>query len=345
MITLMPSSLHVRQIAPPADLTSPPADAIKTPTKRDPTRVLLSRTIAPGTGDSHPGPTSIVTVHYTAWESDGTTIDDSRTRGNPATWMPGQLMEGLSTGIQLMTAGEKRRLWIPASMCHEWATGTQVYEVELLAIAPPPPWPERGEVGNPPADATRSSSGLAFKVLRPGTGTDHPKPTSTVTIHYTEWTTSGTTIYDDSVARQEPLDVAVDRVMPGLAEALQRMVIGEKTRVWMPANLAYSEPMPRAALLFDIELLAIQQAVAGPTGTVRVQTNSPDATYDLIFPDGSPRRAKGPQTFTDAAPGRYRVKPQVLRSYAIGLLASPAGMTLASGATLEITISYQPIIR
>jgi hypothetical protein len=97
--------------------------------------------------------------------------------------------------------------------------------------------------------------------------------------------------------------------------------------------------------LFDIELLAIQQAIAGPTGTVRVQTNSPDATYDLIFPDGTPRRAKGPQTFADAAPGRYRVKPQVLRSYAIGLVASPADMTLASGAALEITITYQPIIR
>ena len=345
MISLMASSLHVRQIAPPADLTAPPADAIKTPAKRDPEGVLLSRTIAPGTGDAHPGPTNIVTAHYTAWESDGTTIDDSRARGYPATWMPGQLMEGLSTGIQLMTAGEARRLWIPKSMCHEWAVGTQVYDIELLTIAPPPPWPERGEVSNASADATRTSSGLAFKVLRPGTGTDHPKPTSTVTIHYTEWTTSGTTIYDDSVARQEPLDVDVDRVMPGLAEALQRMVVGEKTRVWMPANLAYPEPMPRAALLFDIELLAIQQAVAGPTGTVRVQTNSPDATYDLILPDGTPRRGKGPQTFADAAPGRYRVKSQVLRSYAIGLVSSPTEMTLAPGGTLEINVTYQPIIR
>jgi len=345
MISLMPSSLHVRQIAPPADLTTPPADAIKTPAKRDPTRVLLSKTIAPGTGDAHPGPANIVTAHYTAWESDGTTIDDSRTRGYPATWIPGQLMEGLSAGIQLMSAGETRRFWIPRSLCHEWAAGAQVYDIELLTIAPPPPWPERGELGNPAADATRTSSGLEFKVLRPGSGTEHPKPTSTVTIHYTEWTTSGGSNYDDSVARQEPLDVDVDRVMPGLAEALQHMVVGEKTRVWMPANLTYPEPMPRAALLFDIELLAIQQAVAGPTGTVRVQTNSPDATYDLISPDGTPRRGKGPQTFADAAPGRYRVKPQVLRSYAIGLVSSPNEMTLASGGTLEITITYQPIIR
>ena len=345
MFSLMPSSLQVRQIAPPADLTAPPADAIKTPAKKDPTRVLVSKTIAPGTGDSRPGPTNIVTVHYTAWESDGTTIDDSRSRGAPTTWIPNQLMEGLSTGIQLMTVGEKRLLWIPVSMCHEWATGTLVYDLELMAVALPPPWPAPGEVGNPPSDATRTSSGLAFKLLRRGSGTDNPKPTSTVTIHYTEWTTSGTTIYDDSVARKEPLTVDVDLVMPGLSEALQRMVVGDQMRVWMPADLTYAPPTPRAALLFDVELLAIQQAVAGPTGTVRVRSNSPDATYDVIMPDGTPRRAKGSQTFADLAPGRYRIKPQPLRSYATGIVASPADMTLAPGGTLEITITYAPIIR
>jgi FKBP-type peptidyl-prolyl cis-trans isomerase len=345
MSTFMPPVLNVTQIPPPVDLAQPPADAIQTPAKRDPSHVLISKTIAAGTGAAHPGPTNIVTVHYTAWEADGTTIDDSRSRGTPATWMPNRLMEGLSSGLQLMVAGEKRRLWIPANMCHEWATGTIVYDVELLAIAPPPPWPGPGEVGTPAADATRTASGLAFKILRPGTGSERPKPTSTVTIHYTEWTTSGTTIYDDSVARDAPMRVDVDLVMPGLSEGLQLMVVGEKTRFWMPADLTYAPPIPRAALLFDVELLAIQQAVAGPPGTVRVQSNSPDAAYDVILPDGTPRRAKGPQTFGDVAPGRYRIKPQPLRSYATGIVSSPADMTLAPGGSLEITISYAPIIR
>ena len=345
MITFMPPVLHVPQIPPPADLAQPPADAVKTPGKRDPSRVLVSKTFAPGSGDSRPGPTNIVTVHYTAWETDGTTIDDSRSRGTPATWMPNQLMEGLSAGIQLMVVGEKRRLWIPTNMCHEWATGTLVYDLELLSIAPPPPWPAPGEVGRPPADATRTASGLAFKVLRPGTGADRPKPAGTVTIHYIEWTTSGTTIYDDSVARDAPLTVAVDLVMPGLSEALQRMVVGEKTRFWLPAELTYAPPIPRAALLFDVELLAIQGAVSGRPGTVRVRINSPDAAYDLILPDGTPQRGKGPQEFADVAPGQYRIKPAVLRSYATGIVASPREMTLAPGGTLEITVNYAPIIR
>jgi peptidylprolyl isomerase len=254
-------------------------------------------------------------------------------------------MEGLSTGLQLMTAGEKRRLWIPQAMCHEWATGPIVYDIELLAIAPPPPWPAPAEVIEPAPDATRTPTGLAFKVLRKGTGSEHPKPASTVTIHYTEWTKSGTEIYDDSVARDAPLTVAVDLVMPGLSEALQRMVVSEKTRFWIPEDLAYAAPIPRAALLFDIELLSIQQAIAGPSGTVRVRSNSPDATYDVILPDGTPRRAKGPLDFGDLPPGQYRIKPQVLRSYATGIVASPADMSLAPGGTLEITVTYAPIIR
>ena len=345
MFTFMPPVLNVPQIPPPADLAEAPRDAIKTPNSGDPGRVLVSKTIAAGTGDTHPGPTNIVTVHYTAWDDRGTTIDDSRSRGAPARWMPNRLMEGLSAGIQLMVVGEKRRLWIPKNMCHEWATGTLVYDLELVEIAPPPAWPARGEVGTPPADATRTSSGLAFKVLKPGTGTEHPKPASTVTIRYTEWTTSGTTIYDDSAALEEPVSVAVDLVMPGVSEALQRMVVGEKTRYWVPADLAYAAPMPSAALLFDVEVLAIQRAADGAPGTVRVHSNSPDAAYDLIMPDGSVRRAKGPQAFADVPPGRYRVKPEPLRSYATGIVASPSDMTLTAGGTLEVTINYVPIIR
>jgi len=337
--------LHVTQIPPPADLTQPPADAEKTDAKSNPTKVLVSKIVTHGSGPARPGPMNVVTMHYTAWSADGTTIDDSRSRGNAATWIPGQLMEGLSTGIQLMIAGEKRRLWIPASMCHEWANGPLVYDLELIAIADPPPWPARAEIGVPPTDAVRTSTGLAFKVLRPGSGTDRPKPNSTVTIHYTEWTASGGTRYDDSVPRGAPMNVAVDLVMPGLSEGLQRMVAGEKTRFWLPADTTYAPPIPRAPLLFDVELLAIQVSIGGQPGTVRVNVNSPDVTYEVIAPDGTPRPGKGPQSFANAAPGRYRVKPAALRSYATGIVALPADMTLASGGTLEITITYAPIIR
>lgn len=204
---------------------------------------------------------------------------------------------------------------------------------------------EPNPITAPPADAQRTSSGLGFKILRPGTGTEHPKPLSTVTITYTGWTADGT-IFDDSAARGQPLSVAVDTLMPGLVEALQRMVAGEKTRFWIPEQLAYAPPgPPRSSLVFDVELLAIQRAGPGQPGSVQVRVNSPDASYVLVQPDGTPLNAKGSHTFTSVVPGRYRIKPQDLRSYAIGLLSSPRDMILTSGGTLSITINYRPIVQ
>ena len=167
---------------------------------------------------------------------------------------------------------------------------------------------------------------------------------STVTIHYTGWT--GRSKVDDSVVRGEPLVVAIDTLMPGLSAALTRMAVGERTRYWIPAALAYTPPgPPLSAWLFDVELLAIQRADAGQPGTVEVRTNSIDAAYVLVDPDGTAHPYKGPQTIAGAVPGRYRVKPTIMRSYACGLLASPATMVLPPSGRLTITITYRPIIQ
>src|SRR5262245_34925907 len=94
-----PPRLHVPPVPPPPDRAEPPADAVRTPSTKDARHVLLSKTLAAGTGQSHPRPTDVVTAHYTVWATDGTTIDDSRSRGKPARWIPGQLWEGLRAGL------------------------------------------------------------------------------------------------------------------------------------------------------------------------------------------------------------------------------------------------------
>src|SRR5437867_1949418 len=123
------------------------------------------------------------------------------------------------------------------------------------------------------------------------------------------------------------------------------MVVGEKTRFWIPPALANTPGENRSALVIDVELVAIQRAAEGRPGTIRVQSNSPDAPYVLVLPDGTPRTWKGPQTFTDAVPGPYRIKPATIPLYTIGTVAAPADMTLTPGGSLVITISYMPIVR
>jgi hypothetical protein len=134
--------------------------------------------------------------------------------------------------------------------------------------------------------------------------------------------------------------------MPGLSEGLQRMAIGERCRFWIPARLAYSPPgPPQSALVMDVELVAIQRAAPGSPGTVEVRTNSPNAKYVLVKPDGTGISRTGDQIFGEAEPGRYRIKPEMMRSYALGIVASPPEMLLTPRGRLVITITYRPIIR
>ena len=118
----------------------------------------------------------------------------------------------------------------------------------------PPP----SDVAAPPDDAVRTGTNLASKVLKPGTGTRHPRPNSQVTVHYTGWTTDGK-MFDSSVARGEPSTFGLDEVIPGWTEGLQMMVEGEKRRFWIPGRLAYdgAPGKPQGMLVFDVELIRI----------------------------------------------------------------------------------------
>ena len=129
------------------------------------------------------------------------------------------------------------------------------------AIPAPP------DVAAPPADATKTPSGLASKVLTPGTGKDHPAPTDKVKVHYTGWTKNGE-MFDSSVTRGQPITFPLNGVIAGWTEVVGLMVVGEKRRLWIPGALAYGDHprvgAPAGALVFDVELIEIIAAPKPP---------------------------------------------------------------------------------
>ena len=123
------------------------------------------------------------------------------------------------------------------------------------------------DVNSVPSDAEVTASGLASRVLTAGTGTESPVAADTVTVHYSGWTTDGN-LFDSSVERGEPTSFPLNRVIKGWTEGLQLMVLGEKRRFWIPADLAYGENpgggRPGGLLVFDVELLGIEKAPEPP---------------------------------------------------------------------------------
>ena len=244
-------------LAAPPDVAAPPADATTTASG------LASRALRPGTGQDHPAAVDSVTVHYTGWTTDGKMFDSSVKRGTPTTFPLDRVIAGWTEGLQLMVVGEKRRFWIPEKLAYQGRAGRPagmlVFDVELLSFKAAPKPPETPEdVAGIPMDATRTKSGLASRVLTPGTGDQHPKASSSVTVHYSGWTTDGK-MFDSSVKRGKPATFPLRQVIKGWTEGLQLMVVGEKRRFWIPEKLAYQgrAGSPAGMLVFDVELLGI----------------------------------------------------------------------------------------
>ncbi len=139
----------------PSDVAAAPANAKKTASGLQ-YRVLTPAKDASG---AKPTATSVVSVNYSGWTTDGKMFDSSVTRGQPATFPLNRVIPGWTEGLQLMKVGEKDRFWIPGALAYDAPGkpsrpgaphGTLVFDVELLSIQPgvmPPPQPQMPGAG------------------------------------------------------------------------------------------------------------------------------------------------------------------------------------------------------
>ena len=149
--------------------------------------------------------------------------------------------------------------------CHVVGGGVESYKQVMekmgaTKIIEPPKPPAPSDVAAPPGDATRTASGLAYKMLAAGNSDRKPGPNSTALAHLSSWSTDGTSLQSTS-AQGRPANIPLARVFPGLKEALMLMTVGSEYRFWIPANL--TRRPERGMIVFDIQLLGSRD----PEGT------------------------------------------------------------------------------
>lgn len=228
-------------------------------------------------GGLTPTEADIVSVHYVGTLVDGVEFDSSRARGAAARFKVGQVIEGWIEGLQLLTEGDRARLFVPPALAYG-ETGTPggpigpnealIFDVELL------------KVQNPASNLAASTAFLSANAKKPGVKTTpsglqyqvisegpaagkKPTDANLVKVHY-EGRLIGGEIFDSSIARGEPAEFPLAQVIRGWTEGVQLMTEGDKFRFFIPAALGYGEAGtpdgsigPNEALIFDVELIAV----------------------------------------------------------------------------------------
>ncbi|GHS94010.1 hypothetical protein AGMMS50239_11140 [Bacteroidia bacterium] len=118
-------------------------------------------------------------------------------------------------------------------------------------------------------DAT-GPSGVYFKSLKEGTGTEHPLQTSNVKVLYYGYYYNGSIFDAGSSGNGIPVEFSTAATVRGFSYALQNMVVGDHWKICVPYYLGYGASgridsygnvllKGYTTLFFDVELVSITQ--------------------------------------------------------------------------------------
>lgn len=149
--------------------------------------------------------------------------------------------------------------------------------------------------------------GLQYQVITEGSGPT-PGPSDTVSVNYRGTLLDGTE-FDSSYKRGQPAEFPVGGVIHGWTEALEKMPVGSKWKLFIPSELAYGERgnrgiPPNSTLIFEVELLSTKAPTpppaAAPLTSDIIKVPSADemkkgAKIEVIKPEDAAKAQKNAQ--------------------------------------------------
>jgi FKBP-type peptidyl-prolyl cis-trans isomerase FklB len=134
-------------------------------------------------------------------------------------------------------------------------------------------------------------SGLEYKIVTTGTGAK-PAATDTVSCNYKGTFVNGKEFDSSAKGDGKPVSFTVNGVIKGWTEALQLMPVGSKWQLFIPPDLAYGPNgrpgiPPNSTLIFDVELVSIQEK--------KPEAKLPDAAQPAAPDAAQPKTSDKPQ--------------------------------------------------
>ncbi len=113
------------------------------------------------------------------------------------------------------------------------------------------------------ANVKETESGLQYEVIVEGDMSKKANsPADTVTVRYKGSLLDGT-VFDEVGPEMDPIDLTLDRVIPGWTEGLQLVGEGGLIKLYIPSRLGYGERgtqgiEPNSTLVFDVEVVSVK---------------------------------------------------------------------------------------
>lgn len=268
-----PPQRKLKQVTPPLDIKVPPSDAEKSASG------MTFKTLSEGSGAA-PGKNDGVEILYSAWREDGSTFATTQPANKPTTMYLYSTAPGFTEALQKMKVGGKAMFWLPPDIAfpgkQRGKPETLVYAVELVAVKPVPKTPD--DVGKPPSGATKEKSGVVWKKIKSAAGkAERPRAWDAIQLGYTGWDETGK-IVDSSEVHAKPVKMPVDGLPPVFADAVPRLAVGERVRMWFPGSMLGKGPnAPSGTVTFEVEVTGIDRLEQPPPAPSDVARPPADA--------------------------------------------------------------------